>query len=118
MEDAYIEPELKVIVRSLKCVVILDSKRWLEFKKCNGIISLLKNRLTAITKLNNGYNICICVRCRQSHMTWCEENMTFEELKILRQLAMEDEEKLEEEIEEVVDVSLLWLKLVYLFTYM
>ena len=33
--------------------------------------------------------------------------MTFEELKILRQLAMEDEEKLEEEIEEVVDVSLL-----------
>ena len=51
-------------------------------------------------------------------MAWCEENMTFEELKILRQLAMEDEEKLEEEIEEVVDVSLLWLKLVYLFTYM
>ena len=40
-------------------------------------------------------------------MAWCEENMTFEELKILRQLAMEDEEKLEEEIEEVVDVSLL-----------
>ena len=51
-------------------------------------------------------------------MAWCEENMTFEELKILRQLAMEDEEKLEEEIEEVVDVSLLWLKIVYLFTYM
>ena len=51
-------------------------------------------------------------------MTWCEENMTFEELKILRQLAMEDEEKLEAEIEEVVDVRLIWLKLVYLFTYM
>ena len=27
MEDAYIEPELKVIVRSLKCVKILDSKK-------------------------------------------------------------------------------------------
>ena len=38
-------------------------------------------------------------------MEHCEEIMTFEELKILRQLAMDEAKVVEEDIEDVVDVS-------------